>query len=77
MDKTPCYNCQERCLLCHSRCVRYHTWVARQKARRKAIQAAKAKDNDVNGFMVDQPDRIRAQQQAQWQARNRGLHRKG
>jgi len=77
MEKNPCYNCADRCLLCHASCIRYHEWVARRKAKLQTIRQAKARDNDADGFMIDQPKRLRSYQQVDWQKRHRDRHRKG
>ena len=48
--KAPCYNCEERCIGCHSICERY----AEFRAYKDMIGKEHAKNVDENSFHLEQ-----------------------
>ena len=48
--KAPCYNCEERCIGCHSICERY----AEFRAYKEAVNAEHAKAVDERSFHLEQ-----------------------
>lgn len=51
-EKSPCFTCVKRCLLCHAQCEEYSAWVQRQKDGR-----VKDKGYEADNFLRDQSNR--------------------
>lgn len=45
--KTPCKDCTQRCLNCHSKCVKYQEF----RAELNSINAKRKAENDFNNFI--------------------------
>ena len=55
-NQPPCYNCSERELGCHSKCIKYVSWYA---ARRKQLDEVNRKRYIDLGYRHDNMERVR------------------
>ena len=70
---SPCKDCQDRVLHCHSHCLRYAEFKAASDRQKERVYAAKEHEKMVMDFVCNQAARTRQAEQAYYRVRKQNL----